>query len=203
MSLNCLLYRFTSKNEPLTSTFDIEKKYDDALNYILLRNIMQNGSRDGFSHPDSSKNECTKEKLKKHLTYLQYHVTQERGTERAFTGKYYKLKDNGKYACVVCGEELFSSETKYHSGCGWPAFWDVVDKSKVTFKNDLSHGLARTEVSCRNCGAHLGHVFDDGPKPTGKRYCINSASLEFQKENNKEGSSKQSENKDNFDGLPK
>ncbi|XP_076323554.1 peptide methionine sulfoxide reductase MsrB-like isoform X1 [Tachypleus tridentatus] len=177
---------------------------------------MQNGGRDGSSHPDSSRNEYTKEKLKKHLTHLQYHVTQEGGTERAFTGKYYKLKDNGKYACVVCGDELFSSETKYHSGCGWPAFWDVVDKSKVTFKNDLSHvggnllllaikpGLARTEVSCRNCGAHLGHVFDDGPKPTGKRYCINSASLEFKKENIKEGSSEQNEiNKDNFDGLPK
>lgn len=114
------------------------------------------------------------------LTPLQYHVTQEAGTERPFTGKYNKFYEQGTYICVVCSQELFSSDTKYDSGCGWPAFNDVLDKGKVTLHADGSlAGRMRTEVRCSKCGAHMGHVFEDGPPPTRKRYCINSASIEF------------------------
>jgi peptide-methionine (R)-S-oxide reductase len=117
--------------------------------------------------------------LKKTLTPEQYHVTQEKGTERAFTGKYWDTKTPGTYKCVVCGEELFSSDTKYDSGSGWPSFYQPADKAKVDEHTDSTYGMTRTEVTCGKCGAHLGHVFPDGPRPTGMRYCINSASLDL------------------------
>jgi len=115
------------------------------------------------------------------LTPEQYAVARQKGTERAFTGKYYDNHDKGVYLCVCCGNELFTSDTKYDSGCGWPSFYAPLDESKVAKEVDKSYGMLRTEVMCSRCGAHLGHVFDDGPKPTGQRFCMNSASLDFAK----------------------
>ncbi len=116
---------------------------------------------------------------KEKLTPEQYAVLRQKGTEKPFSGKYYKQSADGMYVCGACGVQLFSSKTKFDSGSGWPSFWESADPNTVELKEDLSHGMARIEVTCRKCGSHLGHVFDDGPAPSGKRYCINSCALDF------------------------
>jgi len=123
--------------------------------------------------------EKPEEEWRKQLSPEQFYVTRKAGTEPAFTGKYYKTKDKGMYACVCCGQPLFSSDTKYESGSGWPSFYQPVGEGAVEELTDSSHGMARTEVRCSSCNAHLGHVFEDGPAPTGLRYCMNSAALDL------------------------
>jgi peptide-methionine (R)-S-oxide reductase len=117
------------------------------------------------------------EELRKRLSKLQYRVTQQAGTERPFTGEYWNTKAPGVYHCIVCDAPLFSSDTKYDSHSGWPSFWEALDPDAVELHEDRSLGMVRTEVVCASCGAHLGHVFPDGPQPTGERFCMNSASL--------------------------
>lgn len=130
---------------------------------------------------DQTRSETT-EDLAARLTPLQYHVTQEAGTERPFTGEYWDTKDDGVYRCVVCEEPLFDSNTKYDSGSGWPSFWQPIESDAVATKKDFKLLVPRNEVVCGNCGAHLGHVFNDGPQPTGERFCMNSASLRLDRE---------------------
>ncbi|MXW41824.1 MAG: peptide-methionine (R)-S-oxide reductase MsrB [Acidimicrobiia bacterium] len=126
-----------------------------------------------------SKKTFNKDDLRQRLTAEQYHVTQQAGTERAFSGEYWDCKDEGIYRCRVCGESLFSSEAKYDSGTGWPSFFEEMADGKVERIADHSHGMVRTEAICAKCGAHLGHIFSDGPQLTGERYCMNSASLQL------------------------
>lgn len=128
----------------------------------------------------TAKTEKSEQEWRAELTPEQYQVLRQKGTERAFTGKYWNVKDDGTYVCAGCGQELFTSDTKFDSECGWPSFFDA-KPGTVEMHNDNTFGMRRIEVTCAQCGGHLGHVFPDGPKPTGQRYCINSASLNFQK----------------------
>lgn len=134
----------------------------------------------------SEKIEKTDAEWRAELSPEQYHVCRERGTERPFTGAYYANKEPGTYRCACCGAELFDSDTKFESGTGWPSFWQPADEQAVATEEDRAYGMVRTEVHCRRCGAHLGHVFPDGPRPSGLRYCINSVSLAFEPETSRD-----------------
>ena len=129
---------------------------------------------------DRERMELTEQEWRERLSPEQYHVLRKAGTERAFTGRYWNNHDKGEYRCAGCGERLFESDTKYESGSGWPSFTEPVDPDAVSEHSDVSHGMRRVEARCAKCGGHLGHVFPDGPGPNGLRYCMNSASLEFE-----------------------
>lgn len=133
------------------------------------------------SLPDTEKVVLSNEEWKKKLSHEVYHVAREKGTERPFTSKYEHSSEIGTYYCAACGNALFESDTKFESGCGWPSFYKPISKGSVIYAHDKSYGMNRTEVTCGKCNSHLGHVFDDGPPPTGLRYCINGVVLDFEK----------------------
>jgi len=130
----------------------------------------------------SEDKERTEEEWRRMLTPEQYRVLREAGTEPPFTGFYTDVDDEGLYRCAACGNALFRSDTKYHSGCGWPSFYEPIDPDAVEERVDTTHGMVRTEIRCGRCGSHLGHVFEDGPKPTGLRYCMNSIALDLEQD---------------------
>ncbi len=142
---------------------------------------MDNTKNQYFSKTDTDKVTVTNEEWKKILPGDVYHVARQKGTERPYTSQYEDFDEIGTYYCAVCGNALFRSDTKFESGCGWPSFYEPISKGSVIYEVDNTYGMRRTEVMCGRCHSHLGHVFDDGPKPTGLRYCINGVVLDFEK----------------------
>lgn len=142
---------------------------------------MDNSTNQYFSKTDTDKVNVTNDEWKKILPGDVYHVARQKGTERPYTSQYEAFDEIGTYYCAVCGNALFKSDTKFESGCGWPSFYEPVSKDSVIYETDNTYGMKRTEVMCGRCHSHLGHVFDDGPKPTGMRYCINGVVLDFEK----------------------
>ena len=170
-----IIFQDKSKSKVIISSEEINKlkKIDQLINILNDRLKDQ-----GMSIKKQNKNNLSEQEWKEKLTPEEYHILREKGTERPFTGEYDKFYEDGTYKCAGCGAELFSSSSKYDSGCGWPAFYEALPE-KIEESEDNSFGMKRIEITCENCGGHLGHVFNDGPQPSGLRYCINSISLDF------------------------
>ena len=174
--------RSNEKLDEIISATEINEIKDlDQLIGLLNHKLYQQG----IDMKKQKKNELTEEEWKKKLTPDEFHILREKGTERPFTGEYDKFYKDGTYKCAGCGTELFTSSSKYDSGCGWPAFYEAMPE-KIHESADNSFGMTRVEITCENCGGHLGHVFNDGPQPSGLRYCVNSISLDFDSKDNKD-----------------
>ena len=175
IKLPSIIFQDKSKSKVIISSEEINKlkKIDQLINILSDRLKDQ-----GMSIKKQNKNNLSEQEWKEKLTPEEYHILREKGTERPFTGEYDKFYEDGTYKCAGCGTELFSSSSKYDSGCGWPAFYEALPE-KIEESEDNSFGMKRIEITCENCGGHLGHVFNDGPKPSGLRYCVNSISLDF------------------------
>jgi len=175
IELPSIIFRNGSRSKVIISSKEINKlkKIDQLINILSDRLKDQ-----GMSIEKQNKNNLSEQEWKEKLTPEEYHILREKGTERPFTGEYDKFYEDGTYKCAGCGTELFSSSSKYDSGCGWPAFYEALPE-KIEESEDNSFGMKRIEITCENCGGHLGHVFNDGPQPSGLRYCVNSISLDF------------------------
>ena len=176
IELPSIIFRNGSRSKVIISSEEINefKKIDQLINILSDRLKDQ-----GMSIEKQNKNDLSEQEWKEKLTPEEYHILREKGTERPFTGEYDKFYEDGTYKCAGCGTELFSSSSKYDSGCGWPAFYEALPE-KIEESEDNSFGMRRIEITCENCGGHLGHVFNDGPQPSGLRYCVNSISLDFE-----------------------
>lgn len=176
IELPSIIFRNGSRSKVIISSEEINKlkKIDQLINILSDRLEDQ-----GMSIEKQNKNNLSEQEWKEKLTPEEYHILREKGTERPFTGEYDKFYEDGTYKCAGCGTELFSSSSKYDSGCGWPAFYEALPE-KIEESEDNSFGMRRIEITCENCGGHLGHVFNDGPQPSGLRYCVNSISLDFE-----------------------
>jgi methionine-R-sulfoxide reductase len=176
IELPSIIFRNGSRSKVIISSEEINKlkKIDQLINILSDRLKDQ-----GMSIEKQNKNNLSEQEWKEKLTPEEYHILREKGTERPFTGEYDKFYEDGTYKCAGCGTELFSSSSKYDSGCGWPAFYEALPE-KIEESEDNSFGMKRIEITCENCGGHLGHVFNDGPQPSGLRYCVNSISLDFE-----------------------